>query len=89
MARAIADEVVPPIILRDEVLVEYDRSILQKTEDLLNVPHSLEMMEHIWGAGVASLEELSVTRNLFLDAIREYYGSHDVEEVGARHGINV
>ena len=53
MARAIADEVVPPIILRDEVLVEYDRSILQKTEDLLNVPHSLEMMEHIWGAGVA------------------------------------
>ena len=45
------------------------------------MPHSLELTEHIWGAGAASLEELSVTRNLLLDAINEYYNSHDVEEV--------
>ena len=71
----------PPVILKDVVMREHGSDILHATEEILNVPHSLELTEHVWGAGAAALEELSVTRNLLLDAIKEYYNSHDVEEV--------
>ena len=70
------------MILKDVIMLEHGADIIRETWEILNVPHSLELTEHIWGAGAASLEELSVTRNLLLDAINEYYNSHDVEEVG-------
>ena len=68
------------MILKDVIMLEHGADIIRETGEILNVPHSLELTEHIWGAGAASLEELSVTRNL-LDATNEYYNSHDVEEV--------
>ena len=69
------------MILKDVIMLEHGADIIHETGEILNVPHSLELTEHIWRAGAASLEELSVTRNLLLDAINEYYNSHDVEEV--------
>ena len=69
------------MILKDVIMLEHGADIIRETGESLNVPHSLELTEHIWRAGAASLEELSVTRNLLLDAINEYYNSHDVEEV--------
>ena len=81
LARAITDEVLPPSILNDFILKEYGADVLSETENLLNVPHSMELMEHVWGAGIAALEDIQVTRKLVIEAIMEYYDSHDVDEV--------
>lgn len=80
LARAIVDEVFPPRILQNPLLKTYGASVLRETEELLSLPHSLERMEHVWGAGAASLEELQVMKRLVRDAIEEFFMSHDVEE---------
>lgn len=81
LARAIADEVVPPAILYDPVLTQNGPEVLKKTESILNMPHSLEMIEHIWGPRAGVLSELTATRSFIIDTIREYYDSHDMDEV--------
>ena len=88
LARAIVDEVFPPRILQNPLLKTYGASVLRATEELLSLPHSLERMEHVWGAGAASLEELQVMKRLIRDAIEEYFMSHDVEEVGVTSGCD-
>ena len=89
LARAIVDEVFPPRILQNPLLKTYSASVLRETEELLSLPHSLERMEHVWGAGAASLEELQVMKRLVRDAIEEFFMSHDVEEVEVRRGCDV
>ena len=81
LARAIVDEVFPPRILENHLLKRFGADVLRGAEDLLNVPHSLELLEHVWGAGAASLEELHVMKQLVRDAITEYYSCHDIDEV--------
>lgn len=81
LARAIADEVVPPAILSDPVLTQNGPEVLKKTESILNMPHSLEMIEHIWGPRAGVLGELTATRSFIIDTIREFYDSHDMNEV--------
>ena len=60
---------------------KYGSDVLQETENLLNQPHSIELMEHVWGAAVATLEDIQVTKSHIRDAIEEYYSSLDMEEV--------
>ena len=60
---------------------KYGSDVLQETENLLNQPHSIELMEHVWGAAVATLEDIQVTKSHIRDAIEEYYASLDMEEV--------
>ena len=88
LARAIVDEVFPPRILQNPLLKTHGASVLRATEELLSLPHSLERMEHVWGAGAASLEELQVMKRLIRDAIEEFFMSHDVEEVGVTRGCD-
>lgn len=83
LARAITDEVLPPSILQDFILKEYGAEVLALTETLLNMPHSFELMEHVWGARIAALEDIQMTKQLLVDAIAEFYDSHDLDEVGA------
>ena len=80
LARAIADEVFPPRILESHILKRFGADVLRGAEDLLNVPHSLELLEHVWGAGAASLDELNVMKQLVRDAITEYFSCHDIDE---------
>lgn len=56
-------------------------SVKHKTEAILDLPHSLEMIEHIWGPRAGVLSELSTTRSFILDTIREYFDCHDINEV--------
>ena len=84
MARAIADEVFPPRILESHILKRFGADVLRGAEDLLNVPHSLELLEHVWGAGAASLDELNVMKQLVRDAITEYFSCQDIDEVTMR-----
>lgn len=81
MARAIADEIVPPSILADPILNQHGSSVLHKTESILDMPHSLELIEHIWGPRAGVLSELSTTKAFIVDSIREYFDCHDVNEV--------
>ena len=60
---------------------KYGSDVLQETENLLNQPHSIELMEHVWGAAIATLEDIQVTKSHIRDAIEEYYSSLDMEEV--------
>lgn len=87
LARAITDEVLPPSILTDFILQEHGAEVLAQTEALLNMPHSFELMERVWGAGAAALEDIQVTKKLLVDAIAEFYDSHDVDEVGLRGAL--
>ena len=89
LARAIVDEVFPPRILESHNLKRYGAEVLRGAEDLLNIPHSLELLEHVWGAGAASLDELNVMKQLVRDAISEYYSCHDIEEVTVKYKDDV
>ena len=60
---------------------KYGSDVLQEAENLLNQPHSIELMEHVWGAAIATLEDIQVTKSHIRDAIEEYYSSLDMEEV--------
>lgn len=81
MARAITDEVFPPKILKNFSMHTYGEDVLVGAEDLLNQPHSIELMEHVWGAAAASLDDVQITKSLIRDAVEEYFVSHDVQEV--------
>lgn len=81
LARAITDEVLPPSILNDFILKEYGAEVLALTETLLNMPRSFEYMERVWGARIAALEDIQMTKKLLVDAIAEFYDSHDAAEV--------
>ena len=63
------------------MLLKYGPSVIEKTESTLNIPHSLELVEHIWGPRGGVLSDLSQTRGYIIDSIHEYYDCHDVEEV--------
>ena len=71
----------PPSILSDPILTQHSSSVLHKTESLLNLPHSLELIEHIWGPRGGVLDELEPIKKFIADSIREYFDCHDVEEV--------
>lgn len=73
-----------PRILESHILKRFGADVLRGAEDLLNVPHSLELLEHVWGAGAASLDELNVMKQLVRDAITEYFSCHDIDEVTMR-----
>ena len=77
-AREIAESGLPMVCC---VATEYGAEVLALTETLLNMPRSFEYMERVWGARIAALEDIQMTKKLLVDAIAEFYDSHDAAEV--------
>ncbi len=79
IARAVADEVLPPSVLVDPIWIEKNKDVLKMAGDLLNMKHGLARMEKIWGTG--SLMTVEEFKNEMKQALEEYLLSLDLDEV--------
>ncbi|KAK8803870.1 hypothetical protein WA158_001564 [Blastocystis sp. Blastoise] len=78
IARAVADEVIPPSFLVDPICLEKNASVLKMTGDLLNMKHGLARMEKIWGNG--SLMTVEEFKEVVKQSLQEYLLSFDLNE---------
>lgn len=78
LARAVADEVLPPSFLTDTLVESVGGNVVEQARVLLSVRHGSARLERIWGPGDGrSVDELKVeVRQL----VEEYLLSRDVDE---------
>jgi programmed cell death protein 4 len=79
LARAIADEILPPAFVQDPQVAALAPEVLESARALLTVPHAYSKLAHCWGVsgGLNDVEELKAAVK---NAILELYTSGDVEE---------
>lgn len=75
-------------MLADPLLNQYSPVVLRKAESILNLSHSLELIEHIWGPRAGVLSDLTTIKKFIRDSIQEYFDCHDVNEVCAVERCN-
>ncbi|RDD42363.1 Programmed cell death protein 4 [Trichoplax sp. H2] len=80
IARAVADDCLPPAFVNSNASSESGRFALKKAEILLKVKHGISRLDNIWGVGGArqSVEHL---REKIILLIKEYFSSSDLEEI--------
>uniref|UniRef100_A0A6T6W0K3 MI domain-containing protein n=1 Tax=Bicosoecida sp. CB-2014 TaxID=1486930 RepID=A0A6T6W0K3_9STRA len=80
LARAVADEVLPPAFLSDKLVEDLGGPIIEAAKLRLSMKHGMARLEHVWGPGaeVMPVEELKGSLDML---IKEYYDSSDIDEV--------
>ncbi|XP_044756865.1 programmed cell death protein 4 [Coccinella septempunctata] len=82
IARAIADECIPPKFI-DQTLEKSDgerfQTALKHAKVLINMEHGLSRLHNVWGFGGALRPVKSITKRMILD-LKEYIYSRDIEE---------
>eukprot|EP01138_Halocafeteria_seosinensis_P016009 gb/GECG01016337.1/.p1 GENE.gb/GECG01016337.1/~~gb/GECG01016337.1/.p1 ORF type:complete len:403 (+),score=72.79 gb/GECG01016337.1/:1-1209(+) len=78
LARAVADEILPPAFLSDPVVEKMGGSVVQQAKVLLSIKHGAARLEKVWGtSALASVEEL---KSAVAMLIEEYLDSEDKDE---------
>ena len=78
VARAVADEVLPPGFLTDPVVASVAGDVAEHAKQLLSVRHSAARLEHCWG--VTAQASLETMKRAVRDALTEYYVELDAGE---------
>lgn len=78
IARAVADDILPPAFFNKEISGE-GKNILQEAKSLWELPHGLSRLASIWqdGGGLRPVMLLSKKMKVILE---EYLTSHDIDE---------
>ncbi|CAM9421474.1 unnamed protein product [Ectocarpus sp. 6 AP-2014] len=81
LARAVADEIIPPSVLRNAAFLSLGGEIVKGARRLLSRDHVLSRLEHVWGPGDGRpVEELKVAIDQLLV---EYLLSRQQDEAAA------
>lgn len=78
LARAVADEALPPVFLADPLVQRLGGEVVDQAKVLLSMKHGLSRLEHVWGPGdgrsTADLKEA------VLQLVQEYLAAGDMGE---------
>lgn len=78
LARAIADEVLPPSFLCDPYIERLGGEVVEHAKILLSIQHGLVRLNHVWGiTPKSSVQELKNETKLIL---QEFLSSSDIDE---------
>uniref|UniRef100_A0A7S2R8I9 MI domain-containing protein n=1 Tax=Mucochytrium quahogii TaxID=96639 RepID=A0A7S2R8I9_9STRA len=88
LARAVADEILPPSFLSDPLNEQMGGSMVDQAKVLLSIKHGLVRLEHVWGAtSRSSIKELKNEIKMLLE---EFLNSSDLDEAcGCVKNLNV
>lgn len=78
VARAVADEILPPSFLNDPLIQHIGAEVVENAKILLSIKHGLVRLEHVWGpTSRASVTELKQEIKMILE---EFVSSSDIDE---------
>ncbi|GBG31866.1 Programmed cell death protein 4 [Hondaea fermentalgiana] len=78
VARAVADEILPPSFLNDPLIQHIGAEVVENAKILLSIKHGLVRLEHVWGpTSRASVSELKHEIKMLLE---EFTSSSDIDE---------
>lgn len=79
IAKAVADDVLPPAFLMDKYIESLATSVVQHAKVLLSMKHGLGRLERVWGVSISSsVDEL---KDEIKTLLLEYFNSTDCGEV--------
>ena len=79
VARAVADEILPPAFLSDPLVAALGGDVIDSARALLAARRSAERLEHVWG--VTEAFELADLKAAVQAAVAEYFGGGGLEEI--------
>eukprot|EP00946_MAST-07B_sp_MAST-7B-sp1_P001602 g1602.t1 len=78
VARAVVDEVLPPVFLTDPTVVSLGGPIVQQSINMLSIKHGQARVSNVWGPGASEFaEDLKKVIKLI---IAEFFDTHDCAE---------
>lgn len=78
LARAVADELLPPAFLSDSLVEDLGGEVVTQAKVLLSMPHAAARLERVWGPG--STEDLTELKESIRMALEEYLDTRDLNE---------
>jgi hypothetical protein len=84
LARAVADEILPPAFLSDAYVASLAGDAVAQARALLSVAHSAERLERVWPGAAGQLGSLPELKARVRAALAEFFAGGDLAEALAR-----